>query len=85
MLALAVDQQVVAIEDRVESTPQDPPAADRDEPRPAGGDDVEPFMRPPAVAGGAEFADRPPRPVRAEDGEDVAAVGDAAGARRPRR
>jgi hypothetical protein len=77
MLALAVDQEVVAVEDRVESAPQDPPGPDRDEPRPARGNDVKAFVGATAVARRAEFADRAARPVRTKNREDVAAIFDA--------
>ena len=76
VLALAVDQEVIAVEDRVEPPSQDPAAADRHQPGPTSGDDVEPFVGPPAAARSAELADRAPRPVRPENGEDMAAVGD---------
>jgi hypothetical protein len=77
VLAFAVDQQVVAVEDRVIAGPQDLAVADRDQRRIAGGDDVEAFVGAPAAARGAEFADRTPGAVGALDGEDVAVVGGA--------
>ena len=64
-LALAVDQEVVAVEHRVEAAAGDPAAADRDQAGAAGGDDVEPLMGPPAAARRPELADRAPGPVRA--------------------
>ncbi len=81
MLTLAVDQEVVAVEDRVEPATADATAADRDQPGAARGDDVEPFVGPAAAARRPELADRPARPVRPQNREDVAAVFDAAGSR----
>lgn len=78
VLAFAVDQQVVAVEDRVISGPQNLAVADRDQRRAAGGDDVEALVGAVAVAGGAEFADRAAGAVRALDGEDVAVIGGGA-------
>jgi hypothetical protein len=72
-LALAVDQQVVAVEDRVVAGAQDATGRRRDERRTAGGDDVEALMGAAAAARGAELADRAARPVRALDREDVVA------------
>jgi hypothetical protein len=57
-LAFAVDQQVVAVEDRVVAGPEDAAVADRDQRRLAGGDDVEALVGAAAVAAGAELADR---------------------------
>lgn len=78
ILAFAVDQEVVAVEDRVVAGPQHLAVADRDQRRAAGGDDVEALVGAAAVAGGAEFADRAAGAVRALDGEDVAVVGGGA-------
>jgi len=75
VLAFAMDQQVVAVEDRVIAGPQDLAVTDRDQRRVAGGDDVEAFVGATAVAGGAEFADRAAGAVRALDREDVAVEG----------
>ena len=77
-LAFAVDQQVVAVEDRVESPAQNPAVANRDQLRAAGGGDVEAFVDAAAVARCVVDPDRPARSVRALDREDVAEVGDAA-------
>ncbi len=77
VLSLAVDQEEVSVEDRVEPTPQDPAGPNRHETGPAGGDNVEPFVGPAAVPRRSELADRAARPVRAEDREDMAAVFDA--------
>ena len=77
VLALAVDQEVVAVENRVEAAPGDAAAASRDEAGAAGGDDVEALMGPPAAARRPELARSRPGSVRAEDREDVAAVIDA--------
>ena len=54
------------------------PLRDRDQRRPAGGDDVEALVGAAAAARRAELADRAARPVRALDREDVAVVGHAA-------
>lgn len=77
-LAFAVDQQVVAVEDRVVAGPQDLAAADRHQRRATGGDDVEAFVPAAAAAGCAELADVAARAVGAPDGEDVVVVGTAA-------
>jgi hypothetical protein len=78
LLAFAVDQQVVAVEDGVVAGPQDPAIGDRDQLGPAGGDDVEALVDAAAAAGCAEFADGATGSVRALDREDVAVVGDGA-------
>jgi hypothetical protein len=78
ILAFAVDQQVVAVEDRVIAGPQDLAVADRYQRRVAGGDDVEPLVGAATIAGGAEFADRAAGAVRALDREDVAVEGGGA-------
>ena len=78
VLAFAVDQQVVAVEDRVVAGAQNPAIADGDQKGAAGGDDVEALMGAAAAAGGAELADVATRAVRALDGEDVVVVGEAA-------
>ncbi len=77
VLGFAVDQQVVAVEDRVIAAAQHLAVADRDERRLAGGDDVEALVGAAAAAGGAELADRTAGAVRALDGEDVAIEGEA--------
>ena len=78
LLALAVDQQVVAVEDRVIAGSQDPAVSHRYQRRAAGGEDVKALVGAPAAAGGAEFADRAAGSVRALDREDVAEIGDGA-------
>lgn len=78
VLAFAVNQQVVAIEDWVIASAQDCAAADRDQGSAAGGDDVEALVGAPAAAGGAEFTDRAAGAVRTLDWEDVVEIGDAA-------
>ena len=78
ILAFAVDQQVVAVEDRVIAAAQDLAVADGYQRGAAGGDDVEALVGAPAVAGGAEFADRAAAAVRALNREDVAEIGEAA-------
>ncbi len=77
-LAFAVDQQVVAVEDRVVAGLEHAAVADGDQLGAAGGDDVEALVGAAAVAGGAEFADGAADAVRALDREDVAVVRDAA-------
>jgi hypothetical protein len=78
VLAFAVNQQVVAIEDRVIAGAQDLAVADRDQGRAAGGDDVEALVDATAVTRSAEFTDRAAGAVRALDREDVVEIGDAA-------
>jgi len=78
VLACAVDQQVVAVEDRVIAAAQDLAGADRDQRGAAGGEDVEALVGAPAAARGAEFADRAAAAVRALNREDVAEIGEAA-------
>jgi hypothetical protein len=78
VLAFAVDQQVVAVEDRVIAGTQDLAVADRYQRRVAGRDDVEALVGAAAVAGGAEFADRAAGAVRALDREDMTVGGEAA-------
>lgn len=92
VLAFAVDQEVVAVEDGVVARAQDAAVADGDQRRAATGDDVEAFMGATARARGAVGADVAARPVRGLDREDMAVVGDAAvaagdlgGSRRPER
>jgi hypothetical protein len=86
VLAFAVEQQEVAIEDRVVADPQDPTVGDRDQRGAAGGNDVEALVGAAAVAVGTEFADAAPDAVRAPDREDVAVVGNGPDrARDPRR
>ena len=79
VLAFTVDQQVVAVEDRVVAGPQYPAASHRDQRGAACGDDVEAFMGAAAAAGSAEFADRATgAAVGPLDREDVAVVAEAA-------
>jgi hypothetical protein len=78
LLAFAVDQQVVAVEDRVVALAQDPPVAYRDQLGAAGGDDVEALMGAPAVAAGAEFADGAADAMRSLYGKDMRVEGQAA-------
>jgi hypothetical protein len=78
VLTFAVDQQVVAIEDRVIACPQDLAAADRDQGRAAGSDYVEAFVGAATAPRGTEFADRAAGAVGALDREDVVEIGDAA-------
>jgi hypothetical protein len=75
VLAFAVDQQVVAVEDRVIAGVQNFAVANGDQWGAAGGDDVKALVGAAAAAGGTEFADRATAAVRALDREDVAVVG----------
>jgi hypothetical protein len=77
-LAFAVNQQVVAVEDRVVAGPENAAVADGDQLGLAGGDDVEALVGAAAVTAGAEFADRAADPVWALDREDVTVIGNAA-------
>lgn len=72
-LALAVDQQEVAVEDGVVASAQDASGRGGDQGRVAGGDDVEALVGAPTAAWRAELADVAARPVRAGDREDVGA------------
>ena len=78
VLAFAVDQQEVAIEDRVVAAAQDAAVADGDQRRVAGGDDVEALVAAAAAARGAEFAGVAARAVSTLDREDVVVVDDGA-------
>lgn len=78
VLAFAVDQQVVAVEDLVIAAAQDLAVTDRYQRRVAGGEDVEALVGATAAAGGAELADRAASAVRALDWEDVTVVGGGA-------
>jgi hypothetical protein len=78
ILAFAVNQQVVAVEDRVITATQDAAVTDGDQRRVAGGDDVEALVGAAAAARGTEFADRTARAVRALNREDVVVIGDGA-------
>ena len=77
-LPFAVDQQVVAIEDRVVPGTEDAAVADGDQLGPAGSDDVEALVSAAAAAAGTEFADRAADPVRSLDRKDVSVVRSAA-------
>jgi hypothetical protein len=77
VLAFTVDQQVVAIEDRVIAGAQHLAVAHGHQRRVTGGDDVEALVGAAATAGGAEFTDRATGSVRTIDGKDVAVIGDA--------
>ena len=71
-LVLAVDQEVVAVEDRVIAGAQHAAGRGGDERGVAASDDVEAFVDAGAAfARGAEFADVAARPVRALNREDV--------------
>jgi hypothetical protein len=78
VLAFAVNQQVVAVEDRVIAGLEDAAVADGYKRCVAGGDDVEALVGAAAVAGSTEFTYRASGPVRALDREDVVVVGEAA-------
>ena len=71
LLALAVDQQVVAVEDRVVAHPQHATGRDGNQGRPASRNDVEAFVGAAAVARSAEFADGAAGPVRPVDREEM--------------
>jgi hypothetical protein len=73
-----VDQQVVAVEDRVVSSPAHPAGDGRDHFRLAGGEDVEALVDATAAARGAELADRAAFAVRALEREDVRVEGNGA-------
>jgi hypothetical protein len=92
LLALAVDQQEVAVEDGVIARAQHAAGRDSDQGRTARGDDVEAFVGAASTARRAEFADGTPRPVRPRDREDVGverrcavALGDSGRRRRDER
>lgn len=72
-LALAVDQQVVAVENRVKAGTQHPTRRRGKERRTAGSDDVEALVGAPPAARDAELADVATGPVRSSDGEGVGA------------
>jgi hypothetical protein len=77
-LALAVDQQVVAVEDRVVAAPQHAAVADGDQLGAASRDDVEAFVAAAAGARRAELTDVAADTVGALDREDVPVIGGAA-------
>jgi hypothetical protein len=77
ILAFAVDQQVVAVEDWVIAGSQHGAVAHGDERRVAGGDDVEALVGAAAVAGGAEFPYGAAGAVGTVDRKDVAVIGDS--------
>lgn len=77
ILPFAVDEQVVAIEDRVVAVAQDPAVADGDQRRAASCDDVEALVPAATAARGVEFAYVAAGAMRALDREDVIAVGEA--------
>jgi hypothetical protein len=78
VLAFAVDQQVVAIEDRVIAGAQNHPASHRHKWCAAGGDDVEAFVGAAAAARRPEFANVAASSVRALDGKDVVVISEPA-------
>ena len=78
VLALTVDFQVVAVEDRVVAGPPNLAGDGRDDLDPAAGEDVEAFVDAAARARRAEFAYRAPFAVRALNREDVGEEGNAA-------
>jgi len=78
VLTFAVDQQVVAIENRVIAALEYLAVTDRDQRRIAGGDDVKALVGAAAVAESTEFSDRAAGAVRALNGKDVAVGGGAA-------
>jgi hypothetical protein len=78
ILAFAVDQQVVAVEDRVVAAAQGPAVADGDQLGAAGGDDVEALVAAATAARGAELANRPAVAMGTLDRKDVTVERDAA-------
>jgi hypothetical protein len=78
LLAFAVDQQVVAVEDGVVTAAENAAIADGDQLGSAGGGDVEALVGAAAAARRAELADAAADPVRPLDRKDVAVVGDGA-------
>src|SRR5436305_3657169 len=78
LLAFAVDQQVVAVENRVVVPPEDAAVAHRHQLGAAGGGDVEAFVDAAAAARRVVLPDRTAHPMRPLHREDVAVVGDAA-------
>ena len=77
ILAGAVDQEEVAVEDPVVTGAQDRPGPNRQQRRAAGGDYVEALVGAAAAARCAELADRAPGPVGTLDWKDVVAVAGA--------
>ena len=79
-LPFPMDEDVVAVEDRVVAGPPYAAAPNGQERCPAGGDDVEALVDPAAAARRPELADRPPRPMWSWNGEHVTMECRAAGA-----
>ncbi len=77
-LPFSVDQQVVAIENRVIADSQHLAVTDSNQRCAAGGDYVEALVGAAAAARGTELAYVAASPVRPMDREDVVVVGDAA-------
>ena len=77
VLAFAVDQQVIAVEDRVVSGLKDTAVANSYKRRVAGGDDVEALVGAATAARRAEFTYGTAGAVWALDREDVVVVGEA--------
>jgi hypothetical protein len=80
ILAFAVEQQVVAVENRVVAGSEDAAAADRHKRCVAGGDDVEALMSTSATAGCSKLTYRTTSSMRTLDRKDVAVIGEAAAA-----
>lgn len=78
VLTFTVNQQVVAVENRVVSGAEHPAVANRNQRRAAGGDDVEPFMPATTTARRTELTDVAARAVRTINGKDMVTVGKAA-------
>ena len=74
-LAFAVDQDVVAVEDRVVAGLPDAPIADGYQPGAAASGDVKPFMDPPPIARRMKFPDRPSKPMSPLNRKDVPVIG----------
>jgi hypothetical protein len=77
VLAGAVNQEKVAVEDRVIAAAHHPPVACSQQRGAAGSDYVEALVGAAAAAGSAELADRAPGPVSALNRKDVVAVASA--------
>ena len=78
LLSRSVDEDEVAVEDRVIAGAQHPATRSRDQRRAAGGDDVEALVGAAATAGGAELTDVAAGGMRPVDREDVLYIREAA-------
>jgi hypothetical protein len=78
LLGFAVDEEVVAVQDRVVSTAQHPAVADGHQRRATRGDDVEALVSATTAARDTKLADVAAGPVGTPDGKDVVVVGEPA-------